>query len=278
MWITKYWKQLYHNFDENYDLISGYLGISVYLLNRLPRTSAKNGLRMILEHLASSGINSGDGIYWLTPREHIPQQQLQKAPEGYINLGIAHGMAGILGLLCRLGKFSNYSIAELARKAIRWLQRQEQDAIAQSRFPNWITQQKETQKSRIAWCYGDLGVGYVIHKSAQLLNEPLWAKDAIRIVDATLTRSTDEFEDRYLCHGAAGAAHLYMRLFQATNLKRYEYRAYDCFTKALEPSRSRQGLPLGERNEFLEGDIGVALALMAMRSTTPRIWEDLMLI
>ena len=82
-----------------YDLISGLVGIGVYFLERLPHPRARNGLRCVATALESLAICDDHGARWLTPPQLLGPSQRPIAPSGLYNLGVAHGAAGIIGVL-----------------------------------------------------------------------------------------------------------------------------------------------------------------------------------
>src|SRR5262249_30350792 len=90
-----------------------------------------------------------------------------------------------------------------------------------SRFPNWSVDadhEPHYGPSRVAWCYGDLGVSAALLRASRCVDEPRWEKEAIAIARKEATRFDDTtgIRDAGLCHGTAGVAHIFNRMFQAT--------------------------------------------------------------
>jgi lantibiotic modifying enzyme len=86
-------------------------------------------------------------------------------------------------------------------------------------FPSWISTDYPVSGSRLAWCYGDLGIGMSLWQAAQVTGNKAWRKKAIdTLIHTTGRRNPKENAviDAGLCHGAAGIAHIYNRVYHHT--------------------------------------------------------------
>src|SRR5262245_23154331 len=85
------------SFDRytGYDLISGLVGIGVYALERWPQGRAQEIVESTVAHLVRMSTPSDVGVAWLTPPELLPVWQVTNAPNGYWNMGLAHGIPAI---------------------------------------------------------------------------------------------------------------------------------------------------------------------------------------
>src|SRR4051812_14446556 len=86
----------------DYDLIGGLVGIGVYALEQLPSASALECLRRVVERLDEMAERTADRITWFTAPELLPEWQRQACPHGYYNLGVAHGVPGVIALLAHV--------------------------------------------------------------------------------------------------------------------------------------------------------------------------------
>jgi hypothetical protein len=75
--------------------------------------------------------------------------------------------------------------------------------------------------------------------------------------------------DSTLCHGAAGIGHIYNRMYQATGHEELQARALDWLRLALANDP-----PAGIG--FLDGQCGLALALLAASSDVWPSWDRLL--
>src|SRR5687768_9689565 len=84
---------------RDYDLISGPVGMGVYFLERLPDATAREGLQQVVDTLTGQADRTDEHARWFTSPSNVPESQKELAPNGYYNLGVAHGAPGIVGLL-----------------------------------------------------------------------------------------------------------------------------------------------------------------------------------
>ena len=175
--------------------------------------------------------------------------------------------------------------------SLAWLRAQEStDGSVDSYFAYDYAPGKPWRAARSAWCYGDPGI------SAALLCAAHWAKDAslereaIQIALRAAQRPPERcgVVDAPLCHGAAGLAHLYNRMFQGTGDPRFLEAARTWFERALQMRREGEGIG-GYATwrpaeggwftdpSFLSGATGVALALVAAATDVEPSWDRLLL-
>lgn len=280
---------------EPYDLISGFVGLGVYALERVPRGSAKELLRSIVEHLDATAERTRQGVTWKSP--HPSEGNVRRMR---YNLGVAHGVPGVIALL---GRISNADLpsatrsraARLLEDAVAWLVTQEHASGSEGHFDYATEPGSRGTPSRIAWCYGDLGVAAALLVAARAARERIWERHAVRIaLDASRRElGTAGVVDAGLCHGAAGNAHIFHRLFLTTGEKRFAQAARDWWETALAMRRPKGGIAgfrayVPDRSgrlrwtadpTFLNGAAGIALALAAALDREPDpVWDRVLLL
>jgi len=77
-----------------HDLYGGLVGLGVYALAR-PRA----GLPGVVTRLGKSAVRDADGVGWETAVDSLPPGALPPGTRRHFNLGIAHGLPGVIGLL-----------------------------------------------------------------------------------------------------------------------------------------------------------------------------------
>jgi lantibiotic modifying enzyme len=294
-----------------FDLLGGLVGIGVYALERLPHPNGAALLAQVIDRLAEQTVVLPDGITWFTPAATLPAQQRQQFPHGYYNLGVAHGVPGVIALLGRAvaAGVATAPANQLLAGALRWLLAQEvqadpsrDDASALAGFPAWVTPVdrqpvsagaglvKTDKTARLAWCYGDLGIAAALLGVARRLDQAGWAATAQRLAQRAAQRSRVEsgVRDGCLCHGAAGVAHLFNRLYQATGDPLLGRQARSWFTEALAQRQPDRGIAgycflrgeLGWEASpgLLEGAAGIGLALLAACADHAPNWDRLLLV
>lgn len=279
-----------------YDLISGLVGVGVYFLERLPTETALQGLTTVLEVLERTAVRTQDGVTWFSPSDSLPVWQREQAPNGYYNLGVAHGVPGVcwlLGQLCREGIAMDRAEA-LLRRSLRWLHSNHPDPTKPD-LPSWIAPGVPRHPMRrLAWCYGPLGASAVILEAATAIADAegaRWAR-TMALACAQVPPSEALIHDAGLCHGAAGNAHIFHRLYRNTGEVIFRKAAVDWFRATVAYRQPGTGVggfrmwgEVGENRQgwlddasFLTGSGGVGLALLSAVTDIEPKWDRLLLL
>jgi lantibiotic biosynthesis protein len=284
----------------SYDLVAGLVGIGIYFLERLPHVRAREGLETVIARLDELAERDDDGVRWYTPAGQLPPWQLRLAPDGCYNLGMAHGIPGVIALLahCIAHHIATDASERLLHGAITWLLAHRRNPPDDSWFGSWIAlNAPQPGPSRLAWCYGDLGVAVAMMSAGLAVGEALWTDTATQVAVACSERSRSlaNVNDAGLCHGAAGVAHIFNHLFQVTGDLRLRAAALDWYAATLEFHGSAgyggyqtyrafgiDGMPLdspwSDDASFLTGSAGIGIALLAACTAVPPEWDRLLMI
>jgi len=284
-----------HKRDLGIDLISGLVGIGVYFLERLPAPGAIAGVESVVEALYSRAERGGPGEFtWRDPMQFMTDAERQEFPEGRYDLGLAHGVAGIVAFLARAkaaGLLSDQG-RELMDGAVPWLMRQAREGS--SVFPYWIAPVGREPDTNLAWCYGDVGISSALLNAALATDQPSWRSFALRLADRCVDRSRARppLVEAGLCHGSTGLAHQFNRLYRATGQMQYLETAkhwyqwtlalrvpgtgFGGFTSTIRDAQRRS---VGIASpEFLNGGAGIGLGLLAGLEPTDPGWDRTLLI
>ena len=126
------------------------------------------------------------------------------------------------------------------------------------------------------------------------MNDDALAREALRVARRAAAESTEKKEviDAGLCHGAAGVAHLFNRIYQTSDDEACGDAARRWFARALEMRRPGEGLAgfvtWGARRDepgpgwiadpgLLIGASGIGLALLGAVSTVEPAWDRMLL-
>ena len=293
----------------DYDLIRGLAGLGVYALERLPRRSALVCLRTIVERLAETAEHGPQGTTWHTAPGLLPDWQRKIFPAGYYNLGMAHGVPAVIALLgataaaaARLAEAGDSDARELAGRAralregaTRWLLAQRLPAGEASCFGATFSPEVPAGRSRLAWCYGDPGVAAAMLVAARADGDAALERQAVELALHAAARPADTamVRDAGLCHGSAGLAHLFNRLYQETGEPRLAEASRSWFEAALDFRQAGVGLAgyrafwveddgktESWRNDggLLEGVAGIGLALLAGLSDFEPAWDRVLML
>lgn len=276
--------------DSNFDYLQGAVGIGLYLLGRLPGPIAMEGLQSLLDALQRQAVHSPDGtLHWAA------QLDPSNGKMG-CNLSLSHGISGIVGLLARMAAKEPFraQAVPLIKGACGYLaQRQFQDPGFNSMFPGIYLPQEPPAYSRLAWCYGDLGVALGFSHTAEATGDEALARKAETILLHSARRKESQHTgvtDACVCHGSAGNSHIFNRGYQHHGNEALRETARYWLNQSLEHAKYPDGyagykmrhpeIKGGWQPEasLLEGIAGIGLVFMAALSDIEPAWDQCLMI
>jgi len=277
--------------EGHFDLISGLVGLGVYGLERYPSPAGGLLVEQVVARLDGTAEHRDDESTWFTPSHHLHVTARRQYPRGWYDLGIAHGVPGVIAFLsaaCAVG--ANRPRTEwLLKRAVRWLLRQQLSEEFGSCFASCTSQDVAPTSSRAAWCYGDPGIATALLGAARCLRDSACAQAALKVAHSGARRRLDDagIVDMGICHGAAGLGHLFNRIYQATREDEFGSAARFWILHALDMWREKissesNGASVDTANAkvlhgFLEGSCGVGLALLGAVSYAEPAWDTVLL-
>jgi hypothetical protein len=280
-----------------YDLVVGLTGLGVYALQRCPRPVATECLHRVVARLDERAQHDEDGLTWWTPPAEIADQAARKRyRSGRADLGVAHGVAGpiaFLGSLCGAG-VEEATVRPLLEGAVRWLFAHPVPTDAGPTFPIWVAPGYQPSPARCAWCYGDPGIAAALLMAARGVEDAEWEQSAVSLACRAAARPAAEtgVVDAGFCHGAAGLAHIYNRMYQATGepelgraARSWLDRTLDFYRLARDSGGSwvRGSTDPAQREpwsgvDLVDGAAGVALVLLAATTSVEPMWDRMFLV
>lgn len=277
---------------RNWDYLHGALGILLYFQNRF----AKNNLLLPVlqngcEQLSSLGEEAGEGIKWRSVLN------METGEEGY-NISMSHGIASIIAILSSLHATSgtdHKKTEKLLQGSVMYLLEQQIDREQYgSYFSNYaLESQEDIHGSRLAWCYGDLGIAMALWRAGQALDNETWKNKALEILLFTAEKRRNPVggitRDTGLCHGASGVGHIFYRMWWNTRIPEFYDAASYWFDETLTMARFDNG-PAGFKSwnyvtgewydnyKFLEGITGAGLALLTFYYQIEPAWDECLLL
>lgn len=148
-------------------------------------------------------------------------------PKMVINLSYSHGMAAILYYFIRCMQNEDLATPEIKlgiERMVRFFRNNQNIPSAEmSYFPSWVNIENHVQhNSRLAWCYGDLGIGIVLYQAGELVNDSELMDYALTVLKHTTTRTNPTKEnvvEGNFCHGSAGLVQTYRTIYELTKEK-----------------------------------------------------------
>lgn len=276
--------------EKNYDYLHGALGGGLYFLERLPNADARLHLEALIAELETVGLPvGGGGVQWLSTRDFETGKRA-------CNTSLAHGTASIIAFLSKVhnaGICTEKTAALLTGTVHHLLNQRLSGGDHLSCFPAWVEDGEEPVSSRLAWCYGDLGIGIALWQAARALENSQWERTAVEVMrHSTGRRALKENTvlDAGLCHGTAGIAHIYNRMYHYTGEDIFKDSAAFWLRETLKMARFGQG-NAGFRTKYadefggwvikgglLEGIAGIGLAFMSTISDIEPAWDRCLLL
>jgi lantibiotic modifying enzyme len=282
--------------NHRYDLMHGLVGVGVYCLERANCPAATRCLELIVERLSGLAAPSDIGLRWHTHPNLLSPHKKESHPQGYFDLGLAHGLPGIIALLGRIhaAGISREKTGRLLEGAVQWLLRQKLPDSSQSSFPALHVPGRQPEGCRLAWCYGDAGVAAALLLAARSVGETLWEQEALEIARRAAARDVETcgVVDAGFCHGSSGLAHIFNRLYQATHDEIFAIASRYWIERTLQFSKPGDG-PAGyrflaadnkgqsgwqARYGILSGIAGIGLSLLAASSALEPCWDRIFLL
>jgi lantibiotic biosynthesis protein len=284
--------------DRDYDLFYGFIGTSLFLTEDAGQDhrALQETLLLRLEDLA---LPMPVGVAW-NATINSPEERAERSAEVVnINLGLAHGSPGIIMFLLGLHQqgVAPEKCRALLEQALAFLLAQEL-TDGPSLFPSTVA--ADTQQglgpSQLAWCYGDLGIAYVLLRAGGYFRNDAWYRKGLQVALHAAGRDvgSDQRMNTGFCHGTAGIAFLFQRLFELTGDAALGQRAQEWLAITLEhlPAQLQAlqadfsirpfdpGSPtdMEQRYGLLEGLAGTGLVLTAFASPAQTGWSKLFLL
>lgn len=280
-----------------YDLIDGLAGHGVYALERLGRPTAVPMISAILKRLEETACPQRVGLSW-------PSGQMTRTAQGkdvaidetYFNLGMSHGVPGVIGILARFVAVPEVRARALSLLdgAVAWILEQRLSSDSVGAYPDFVADGVGADPARLAWCYGDPGIAAALFSAGSALERPALTAIALEVAHIAARRELEDsgVVDSGLCHGSAGVAHIFHRLYQASGDEICRDAAVAWFGRLLGRTESRPniaGFPTfcferyaqGEYIEdpaWLTGAAGVGLVLVSALSDEVPSWDRALLL
>ncbi|MBB5621667.1 lantibiotic modifying enzyme [Pedobacter cryoconitis] len=255
---------------KNYDLLHGSMGIATYFLKR----EKPDQVKKVINFLYKECETENDEVKW-SRFENVFNEDIY-------DLGFAHGIAGILHFLskCEAQDIEREKCQQMISGGFNFyfnnLQKQNEiGSFYGNHFPRKDYPDKKTAHfSRIAWCYGDLGILYTLYKISKNSERTIFMeKIEAMLLETAKRRSFQQtrIEDAGICHGTSGAGIIYQILYEET--KKEIFREESVYwlnesAKLIQEQKSNtsaqvNSISKSNSKELLEGMAGIGIALLS---------------
>ena len=270
--------------NNNHDFLHGFIGLGFYWIRRYKCNCpiAVEQLERILEHLQSSAEVVNDVVKW--PRKE------GKWVKRY-NISLSHGYSSTIILLTRMLRVTELKdkhrrlIKQLLEGAVNYILLNRLDV---EKYGCWFTTSSiecdVPSRSRLAWCYGDLGVAIALYRAGCALEKD----DLIALARAILEYSAkcrrnlmqNYIYDTCVCHGAAGVGLIFRemsKVFSSDSMAKAANYWREVVIRNAVKRNNRYFFPfydardsrLDENYGLLDGSAGVGLYLLNELGSSP---------
>ncbi len=286
-------KKLESRLDEyayNIDPMHGLLGISNYLFQR-ENDYANKSLCKMLQILNKRKNENNNTTFWESGVDST-----NKNIERHVNFGYAHGIPAILTFLSKLIKRNiNLKLSQKLFSSTYKYFIQYYNDTEPTYFPSHVQNDLIRKNQRIAYCYGDLsiscGLAIVGKNCGSIEITKLAKKCALNIATLSIDRK-EEFSDIGLCHGAAGNAFMFSKLYKTFGnkiLKKASILQFENLTYLKKENVEIAGFQSLNFNDetqmfskkvdasFINGTTGIGLSILShLNSRKKNNWDSIL--
>ena len=279
----------------NYDFLHGATGIAFYFFKRYNNTRSlqlKNQYEAYLKEylilLEKNSIQDGNALKWRSLLER------QSGKTGF-NLSLSHGVSSIVNVLSRMYVHPTFQerVKPLLEKSVQFiLDNKIQSEDGKLAYSNWITDDQEYHnRSRLAWCYGDLGTGLTLLRAAQVLEDTQLYTEAVNTLKVAAGLVADEdtlVRDAGICHGSYGNALIFKKIYNVTQEPLFWEKAMYWLEEGLQMAtfsdgyagykQFEKGNQWNNKLSVLEGVSGIGMVIIDFLSEEDLSWDECLLI
>ncbi len=279
--------------NNHYDFLHGALGIAFCFLTRPHHNSYTN--KVISETLLFLQSNL---ILDETKRTSKWISKNTKSEVEY-NISLSHGMSSIVVFLLKMYQQAECYVKDglklMIENTVGYILMQEIDHNKYGSFFPYVAieSSKSISKSRLAWCYGDLGIATTLFQAGYILDRQDWIEKSLEILQFAASWRRDLKDnmvfDACFCHGTSGIGHIFYRMWCNTRIPEFKEAADYWFAETLKMARFEDGLEgfkiwntlthsYDNSYGLLEGVAGIGLALISYANETEPTWDECLLL
>jgi hypothetical protein len=289
LYLSAVLKTLMQNKDT--DFLHGATGVAYYFYSRSKDNPNINSILQYYIDAIASYVEIEGGKIKLAVKDY-------KTGEISYNISLSHGMSAIVSVLARIytiEAMQSKQLKQLIEGFVNYILAQKIDKNKYGSFYPYmsIESSKEIYGSRLAWCYGDLGIGITLFQVGKIMHKQDWINKAMEVLLYAAINRRDLMSnlvmDACLCHGSAGIGHVFYRMWWNTQLLEFKQAADYWFAETLKMAKYEDGLAgykswRGKKNGYvndyglLEGIAGIGLALTSYIYEIEPTWDKCLLL
>lgn len=272
----------------NFDFLHGGTGTFIYLLNRSKRTGIiHKALIQATKTIIEKAVHLEKNYAYI---DYYSCSEKKQYP-GKVNMGVSHGMISViyaLEIALSLGICKD-QVTDLLDKMCNLVQFATEQSFEHYYFPyefDALTKDVHS-RSRIGWCYGDLGSATVLLPVAQRMGRIHLFDQMKKIIlnVCNIPFEAQGIRDEGLCHGLIGNALMLKHISsflaspdinQLSDFYVSRFIANSNSENHLRSFVSGQGYQ--ENLTLLEGVSGIGLGLLSIITNSESKWKEILLL
>lgn len=295
----------------HYDAINGLAGAGIYLLQYC---SGKEKFMTVLKSILTYCINICDNKQWNEyniPRYGIlyknqDEDDMKLFPNGNINFGMAHGIAGLLVLLSKsyqMGISVPEQLNTIKKLTSTFHLYSEVDDLGVIQWPSQldllqfakVDKSDHVRAARLSWCYGSIGISRALYLAGVGIRDKKEKEFATNniINISKLDNKHYNLQSPILCHGYAGVLTIMLVTYKETKNEFVLKKIHELINNIVNLYNEKfpygfvnigeyeyEGIKLNgyiEGHDLLNGPVGVILSLISVIKQDT-VWENLLLI
>lgn len=238
--------------SSNFDFLHGSIGLGIFFLEKPNNKYYNKLLELLIDRLYKEAIITQDGsVKWVFKDLNGTYSY---------NLGLSHGIPSVLVFLtkCYNLNLNSDKCLRLIKGSVDFILGTKNDHnVVGSYFPYAIPLNGvNSTKSRLGWCYGDLGVCIALWSVSSIPLFSFLKNFVIEILKFNTSRITEistNIEDASFCHGSSGVAYIYHDFYLKTRNEEFLDFAQTWLFKSIKYKKSFE---TGTQYFYLENEIG----------------------
>ncbi|MFR6494764.1 MAG: lanthionine synthetase C family protein [Lactococcus lactis] len=251
----------------DYDVIEGLSGILSYLL--LINDEQYDDLKILIINFLSNLTKENKGLIslYIKSENQMSQSESEMYPLGCLNMGLAHGLAGVGCILAyaHIKGYSNEASLSALQKIIFIYEKFELERKKQFLWKDGLVADELKKKKvireasfiRDAWCYGGPGISLLYLYGGLALDNDYFVDKTEKILESTMQRKLG-IDSYMICHGYSGLIEICSLFKRLLNTKKFDSYMEE-FNVNSEQILEEYGDESG--TGFLEGISGCILVL-----------------
>ncbi|EPV3144253.1 lanthionine synthetase LanC family protein [Listeria monocytogenes] len=196
------------NLSNSLDPLKGVFGGARFLTNFYHKNTLSEKL-VYIEREIEKILNKKQAFSSLyIEKEFIKDDEKELFPFGYLDMGLAHGLAGQLFFLSSIYKKNkDLKTKKIIQKIISFYEMHQYGN--EGVFPSYIYKEKQKIYSGAtkeeSWCYGFPGIANALYTAAMCIGDDKRCADLLELVTRKIIGKTEfEISESIFCHGYAG--------------------------------------------------------------------------